>query len=305
MIRDMKKFNVEAFSEDVNNKLEYLSCSLNDDPNAEIHNILSAITEATNLHAPLKKLSGKKMKIKAKPWLTKDLLESISIKNKLFEQCYKQHRPHLVSKYNTYLKKVTKLKETAKRNYYQNELQKHKNNISMQWKIINKILCHKRLESNSIRLITDEQKGKITDKNMIPDLLKEYFTKIGPKMDAKIPAATKHFTFSSLPNYFMYDPISESEVYSQILQLNPVKAAGPENVPIKFLKRLSPVISTYLRDAFNKCYETRIFPNSLKNAKIVPIHKAKQKDIASNHRPISLLSPISKIFEKLLYSRLE
>ena len=81
MIRDMKNFNVEAFSEDVNNKLEYLLRSLNDDPNTETHNILSAITEATNLHAPLKKLSRKKRTIKAKPWLTKDLFESISIKD--------------------------------------------------------------------------------------------------------------------------------------------------------------------------------------------------------------------------------
>ena len=106
--------------------LEYLSHSLNDDPNTKIHNILSAITEANNSHAPLKKLSRKKMKIRAKPWLTKDLLESILTKSKLlFEQCYKQHRPHLVSKYITYLKKVTKLKENAKRNYYQNKLQKH------------------------------------------------------------------------------------------------------------------------------------------------------------------------------------
>ena len=124
-------------------------------------------------------------------------------------------------------------------------------------------------------------------------------------MNAKKPAATKHFTFPSLPNSFMYDPISENEVYSQILQLNPLKAAGPENVPIKFLKILAPIISTYLRDAINKCHERGIFPNSLKNAKIIPIYKAKQKNIASNYRPISLLSPISKIFEKLLYSRLE
>ena len=124
-------------------------------------------------------------------------------------------------------------------------------------------------------------------------------------MDAKILAATKHFTFPSLPSSFMYDPISKNEVYPQILLLNPLKAAGPENVPIKFLKILTPVISTYLRDAFNKCYETGIFPNPLKNTKIFPIYKAKQKDIASNYRPTSLLSPISKIFEKLLYSRLE
>ena len=129
----------------------------------------------------------------------------------------------------------------------------------MQWKIINKILCYKRLESNSIPLITDEQKGKITDKNRIPDLLNEYFTKVGSNMDAKTPAATKHFTFSSLSNSFMYDPISKSEVYSQILQLNPLKATGPENVTIKFFKILAPKISTYLRDAFNKCYETENF----------------------------------------------
>ena len=158
--------------------------------------IVTAITEATSLHVPLTNLSRKKMKIKAKPWLTKELLECISTKNKLFEQCYKQHRPHLISKYKTYLKKVTKLKDTAKRNYYQNELQKHKNNTSMQWKIINKILCYKRLESNSIPLITDEQKGKITDKSIIPDLLNEYFTKVGPKYECKKTCRHQTFYFS-------------------------------------------------------------------------------------------------------------
>ena len=35
-------------------------------------------------------------------------------------------------------------------------------------------------------------------------------------MDAKILAATKHVTFSSLPNSFMYHPITESEEYLQI-----------------------------------------------------------------------------------------
>ena len=47
---------------------------------------------------------------------------------------------------------------------------------------------------------------------MTPHLLNDYFTKVGPNMEAKIPAATKHFTFSSLPNSIMYDPISKSEV---------------------------------------------------------------------------------------------
>ena len=56
----MKKFHIEAFSEDVNNRLEYLSCSRNDDPTTEIHKTLSAITEATNLNVPLKNCVEKK-----------------------------------------------------------------------------------------------------------------------------------------------------------------------------------------------------------------------------------------------------
>ena len=52
MVRPMKKFNVEAFSEVVNNRLEYLSRNLTDDPNTVIYNILSVITEGTNLNAP-------------------------------------------------------------------------------------------------------------------------------------------------------------------------------------------------------------------------------------------------------------
>ena len=59
----------------------------------------------------------------------------------------------------------------------------------------------------------------------------------------------------------MYDPITESEVYSQILQLNHLKAAGPEIVPTKVFKNIiAYIISTYLNDTFNKCHEIGIFP---------------------------------------------
>ena len=71
-------------------------------------------------------------------------------------------------------------------------------------------------------------------------------------MDAKIPAATKHFTFSSLPNFFVYDPITESEVYSQILQLIHLTKV--------FKNIIAYIISTYLNDTFNKCHEIGIFP---------------------------------------------
>ena len=55
---------------------------------------------------------------------------------------------------------------------------------------------------------------------------------------------------------------------------------------------------------FNHCIRKGTYPKSLKCAQVVPIHKGGQKDLCNNYRPISLLSPIKKIFEKLLHSRL-
>ena len=46
---------------------------------------------------------------------------------------------------------------------------------------------------------------------------------------------------------------------------------------------------------------TGVFPSVLKTAKVVPVLKKDSKLDYSNYRPISLLSNIEKIFEKLMY----
>ena len=55
---------------------------------------------------------------------------------------------------------------------------------------------------------------------------------------------------------------------------------------------------------FNDCMYSGIFPNELKIAKVIPLHKGGNIDTMSNYRPISILPIFSKIFEKLLYTRL-
>ena len=49
---------------------------------------------------------------------------------------------------------------------------------------------------------------------------------------------------------------------------------------------------------------TGVFPSVLKTAKVVPVFKKDSKLDYSNYRPISLLSNIEKILEKLMYKRL-
>ena len=118
-IPDTKHFNTEAFCNDI--------CSLMDspkyltkisDPDLAMTNFINDIKNMVTRHTPLKKLSRKKAKNRSKPWLTKGLLKSIKTKNLLFCQCYKQQKMHLISKYKSYLNKLTRLKQVAKKNYY-------------------------------------------------------------------------------------------------------------------------------------------------------------------------------------------
>ena len=96
MAKDMKNFNLEAFCNDIINKLKYLPYHSDSDPNLDITNLLNLISETVNVHAPLKIMSRKQMKLKAKPWITKGLLKSITTKNRLFHQCYKQQKTLLI-----------------------------------------------------------------------------------------------------------------------------------------------------------------------------------------------------------------
>ena len=55
----------------------------------------------------------------------------------------------------------------------------------------------------------------------------------------------------------------------------------------------------------NASIETGMYPSQLKHAKIVPIFKSDDKEEPGNYRPISLLSNLNRIFEKLMYNRLK
>ena len=55
---------------------------------------------------------------------------------------------------------------------------------------------------------------------------------------------------------------------------------------------------------FGFCFELGFFPSTFKIAKVVPIFKSGNNHLDQNYRPISLLSCLSKVLEKLIKSRL-
>ena len=82
------------------------------------------------------------------------------------------------------------------------------------------------------------------------------------------------------------------------------KSGGVDNINAKTLKTIAPFIVTPLQHIFNTSIEQAVWLNALISAEVVPIHKAGDKAVVSNYRPMSLISNIANIFEKIIYHRL-
>ena len=79
---------------------------------------------------------------------------------------------------------------------------------------------------------------------------------------------------------------------------------GPNSIPTKILRLIKDKISIPLSKLMNKSFSTGCFRNIYKTAKVIPIFKTESRLLCNNYRPISLLSNISKIIEKIMHQRL-
>ena len=98
-------------------------------------------------------------------------------------------------------------------------------------------------------------------------------------------------------NSFFLNPLKLSETIKYINSLNINKSTRSDLPKIKFLKISVNIISPILTEIFNTFITNGFFPKSLKLAEITPIFKSGSKTDINNWRPISLLSPFSKLFE--------
>ena len=103
---------------------------------------------------------------------------------------------------------------------------------------------------------------------------------------------------------FFLSPTTPEEVLNELKTFNLNKASGPNSIPVKQLKDMKSEISIPLSTLTNLSFHTGIFPSSLKLARVMPIFKKGDQQDCNNYRPISVLSNIRKLIEKLLYTRI-
>ena len=234
------------------------------------------------------------------PWITKGILRSIHIRNRLFKLTKTNPSVININKYKRYRNKLTSVIRLARKTYYSNELNKNKNNTNSVWKLINTLIGKNSKTDNTDTFCHNDI--QFTNPTEVCNTFNDYFTNIGPNLAEQINTNNGHFTqYLSTPSEksLFFNPTNVHEILDIVKSLNSSRSSGFDGISVCLLKKIIHNIVDPLSHIFNLSLSTGICPNSLKIAKIIPIFKKDDPSQISNYRPISLLPGISKVLKRL------
>ena len=160
-----------------------------------------------------------------------------------------------------------------------------------------------RLHKYSVKKIVVQGK-EFTQSADIAEQFNQHFVYIGEKINNSI-APTNTNSIQEDVIFSMYlEPVTTAEIHNIIMGLKSHRSMGPDGIPSEVLKHCLAVLSKHLANLINESFSEGCFPNCLKLANVVPVYKSDEKTDMSNYRPISLLSVVSKVFEKAMYTRI-
>jgi hypothetical protein len=267
----------------------------------------NTLSEIINTEAPEKTIVIPASRVIREPWMTIGLITSSRKLNKLYKKKIGKDgtHPHTM-KFNQYRKMYNSLKRITKLKYYNDLFHKYQKDIRKTWSVINSLIRRTR-DKKGISETFKINNVLIKDPQTISNEFCNFFTNIGLKYANDIPAS-KYTSDSYLRNKsklnMFLTPTDPYEVVRQIDYLKHKHSSGHDGLSSSLIKDIKHEIALPLTIMINKSLSTGIVPDLLKTAKVIPIYKAKDKELLNNYRPISLLPTASKILEKLVHKRL-
>ena len=271
--RDYSKFSADSFREDVsiqNFNVEF------DDVNHQFNDFYFKLAGCVERHAPIKKLSPKEVKLKHKPWISRELIKMIKIRNKLHRR--KKHQTNnenIKILYTLFRNRVNREMKKSKRDHYNKYFENNGKDVKKTWDGIRSIINIRNHVQSSITQLKVKE-SLITNPKRIVEEVNNYFVNVGPKTEKSIPRNPVSNPSRYLVNRnhlnFLIVHISNDKVLEIILKLEN-KATGPQSIPTHLLKLIPDLILVPLCRIISLSFSTVIFPDALKICKTIPITK--------------------------------
>ena len=237
-----------------------------------------------------------------KPWMTSQVKHAFRIRDKLHKKWKKSCSSQDFENYKQSRHRANYVKSIAKLHHYNRigEKLSDVNTSSKEYWHLVKSLYGTKIDAG-IPPLKDNETIYSTAKEK-SDLLNRHF------------ASKSRLPLDNVPDlpgnvYQTNDRLSEiivteSDILEAIKTMKTASANGPDNVSNRLLKETSKSIVTPLKSILNMSLETSSVPVKWKEAHVTPIFKSGDRQDKANYRPISLLSNIGKILERIVFKQL-
>ena len=266
----------------------------------KIHTTLSTVIDHC---MPYKECVIKHKQIRREPWLTASIKISIDCNKKLYAKMLrKECSTDSYKRYNHLLHKTIR---HAKMKLYNGMCCEYKCQTRKLWRLINEISGKKNDKSCVIEFLTIDG-VKEYNTLQISNRFAKYFAGVGKKIAARIATPAKlvqdylKLLQSSQSSLFL-NPTDVQEIMTIISKLPNKSSSGHDNISNILLKEIINPLAPVLVEVFNKSMILGEFPTIMKLAEVLPLYKGKGHYLETNYRPISLLTTMSKILEKIMY----
>ena len=273
-----------------------------EDVNVSFSEFYAVLLSYYNVCIPIKMKNMSRRRYN-KPWINHNILNCIRRRQNLL-LLMRQNKVSIVA-YRRYRNYVTNLIRRSKTDYYHNKFTYFRSSTRGTWSLLNSVIRPSTTNSNDfVGLRVNDR--IISDDADIADEFNTYFSNIGKSINESFQTNTsshKVYLGNSCVNSFFLRPVCNSEIFKLLKSL---KNTGSDinEIPVSVIKSVAHIISPTLTCIINKSFSTGIFPDKLKIARVRPIYKDSDKCLVDNHRPISVLPPISKVFERAFHTRL-
>ena len=290
--RSYKEYSTERLQEEfeVNlNTSEYSKMIEERNLNEATSLFVEALQKAANSVAPIKTFKRKEDN-KYIPWFTNELRELIQKRNNVLKLYY-LYREHADK---TNLKRlrneINHMKKSLKRNYYSKKIEEYKGKPKDIWKIFKEVTGSTTVKENIEPEDMNQEKA---------DNFNTYFATVGKMFQEKLGLKPKTTEIKDQETGFKFKEEDEKGIEKLIDRIRSDVATGYCTISARILKDAKPVVVKPLTELVNLSYKTSTYPSAMKPAVVKSIFKNKgTEEDPQNYRPLSILSVISKVFER-------
>ena len=238
-----------------------------------------------------------------KPWMTTQVKHAFRLRDKLHKKWKKSKSKDNWDSYRESRHHANFVKSVAKMHHYNRvgtKLSDPSTNAKEYWHLV-KSLYGSKIDAGIPPLNSDD--NVIADAKGKADLLNQHFASKStlPPVNER-PSLPRNIYESA--SQLSEVSVTEKDILDSLKTMKTASANGPDNISNRLLKETITSILSPLKTLFNLSLRTQVFPAKWKEANVTPVFKGGERQDKQNYRPISLLSNVGKLLERIIFKKL-